>query len=255
MNGEPIAQTELYNRLVAQGGISMLDTLIREKLVEQAARQANVTVDPAEIDREIAKIRQQVGGEQAFQQALLKNNITLQQLRDYQVFRLRATKLIAPGISASDADLLLFFEANRAQFDRRQVHARHILVATEAEAKEIKAQLDQGADFAALAKARSIEPAAKNSGGDLGFFGRGRMVPEFEQVVFSLEQGAVSEPFQTAFGWHVAQVVEVKGTALDFEAMKADLHASYVEAKVQEQLEPWLAQLRAKAQITNTLEQ
>ena len=87
-----------------------------------------------------------------------------------------------------------------------QIRARHILVKTEAEAKEIIAELNKGADFATLAKAKSTGPTGPR-GGDLGFFGPGRMVPEFDKAAFALKVGEYSkEPVKSQFGWHVIKV-------------------------------------------------
>ena len=87
-----------------------------------------------------------------------------------------------------------------------EVHARHILVKTEEEAKAIIAELDAGKDFAALAKEKSTDPN-KDDGGDLGYFGKGRMVKEFEAAAFALEKGTYTKtPVKTDFGWHVIKV-------------------------------------------------
>ncbi|WP_170433600.1 peptidylprolyl isomerase [Ruegeria arenilitoris] len=95
------------------------------------------------------------------------------------------------------------YDAQFADFQGEdEFNASHILVATEDEAKEIKAQLDDGADFAELAKEKSTGPSGPN-GGALGWFGKGQMVPEFEQAVIGLEKDQVSDPVQTQFGWHV----------------------------------------------------
>jgi peptidyl-prolyl cis-trans isomerase C len=87
-----------------------------------------------------------------------------------------------------------------------EIHARHILVATEAEAKEVKARLLKGEDFATVAKEKSKDPSAE--GGDLGFFGRGQMLKPFEDAAFALKQGEISDPVQTQFGWHIIKVEE-----------------------------------------------
>ena len=89
-----------------------------------------------------------------------------------------------------------------------EVHARHILVSTEDDAKAIKAQLDAGADFATVAKAKSIEPGAKDSGGDLGYFTADKMVKPFADAAFALKVNEISQPIQTQFGWHVIQVLD-----------------------------------------------
>lgn len=89
-----------------------------------------------------------------------------------------------------------------------EVHARHILVATEEEAKAIKAELEGGKDFAELAKEKSTDPSAQQNGGDLGFFGRGMMVKPFEDAAFAMQPGQISEPIQSDFGWHVIKLEE-----------------------------------------------
>jgi peptidyl-prolyl cis-trans isomerase C len=91
----------------------------------------------------------------------------------------------------------------------REYHAAHILVASEDEAKAIKAELDDGADFAELAKEKSTGPSGPN-GGDLGWFSEGMMVKPFEDAVVALEPGAVSDPVQTQFGWHVIKLYDVR---------------------------------------------
>lgn len=107
-------------------------------------------------------------------------------------------------------------EAVRAEYDKfvaefepsEEIRASHILVASEDEAKAVKAELDGGADFATVAKEKSIDPGAAN-GGDLGFFGKGMMVAPFEEAAYALtEIGQVSEPVQSQFGWHVIRLEE-----------------------------------------------
>lgn len=111
-------------------------------------------------------------------------------------------------------------DAIRAEYDTfvqgfqptEEVRASHILVETEEEANTLKAELDGGADFASLAREHSIDPGAAN-GGDLGFFGRGMMVRPFEEAAFALEQGAISDPVQSQFGWHIIKLEEKRQSA------------------------------------------
>lgn len=111
--------------------------------------------------------------------------------------------------------------AVRAEYDKfvadftpsEEIRASHILVADEAEAKAIKAELDGGADFATLAKEKSIDPGAAN-GGDLGFFGKGMMVAPFEEAAFALtDVGQISAPVQSQFGWHIIRLEEKRQSA------------------------------------------
>src|ERR1700759_2947018 len=127
----------------------------------------------------------------------------------------------------------------------QEVHARHILVETEDEAKEIKAQLDKGADFAELAKKESKDPGASD-GGDLGFFTKDQMVPEFSAVAFALEPGKISDPVKSQFGWHIIKVEEKRNRkAPDFDQVKAQIE-TYVTRKAQAE---YVAKLRESAKV------
>ena len=104
-----------------------------------------------------------------------------------------------------DAMHKVYDEAVKQMPPEEEVHARHILVPTEAEAKDIEDQLKKGADFATLAKEKSKDPGAAD-GGDLGYFTKEQMVPEFSDAAFKLEKGQISDPVHTQFGWHIIQV-------------------------------------------------
>jgi parvulin-like peptidyl-prolyl isomerase len=112
-----------------------------------------------------------------------------------------------------------------------QVHARHILVATEAEAQQVLARLQNGEDFAAVAQEVSLDTTSGQQGGDLGWFGRGMMVAPFEEAAFALEVNQLSQPVQTQFGYHIIQVTE-KGLQADAQAFQT-----------------WFEQIRAQAAI------
>ena len=117
-----------------------------------------------------------------------------------------------------------------------EYHASHILVATEEQAKDLKVQLDGGADFAELAKANSTDGSAAG-GGDLGWFGPGMMVKPFEDAVIALQPGQVSAPVQTQFGWHLILLAETRDAAApplaDVSAeLSAELQRQAIEAHV-----------------------
>src|SRR5271163_1893859 len=127
----------------------------------------------------------------------------------------------------------------------QEVHARHILVETEDEAKAVKAELDKGADFAELAKKKSKDPGAAD-GGDLGFFTKDQMVPEFSAVAFALEPGKISDPVKSQFGWHIIKVEEKRNRkAPDFDQVKSQIE-TYVTRKAQAE---YVAKLRETAKI------
>jgi len=126
-----------------------------------------------------------------------------------------------------------------------EVHARHILVETEDQAKKIEDDLKKGADFGELAKKESKDPGASD-GGDLGFFTKDQMVPEFSAVAFALEPGKISDPVKTQFGWHVIKVEEKRTRkAPDFEQVKPQIE-TYVVRKAQAD---YVAKLRQTAKV------
>lgn len=122
-------------------------------------------------------------------------------------------------------ELIALYKAKLEVLPKEEdVHARHILVKTEDEAKAIALELGKGADFSKLASARSIDSATKDKGGDLGFFGRGKVVPEIEKSAMKLETGKISSPVESAFGWHIIKVEERRPKAPPtFESVKQRL--------------------------------
>lgn len=155
----------------------LLDQMIDRKLAAAEARKQNMQDDPA------VKRQLDAAADSVLQSALWNKRIEAE-LSEEKV-RARYERDVAgkPG--------------------QEEVHARHILVKTEDEAKEVRAALQKGADFAKLAAEKSIDPTP---GGDLGFFPRGVMVPEFTEAAFKLKPGELSEPVQTKFGWHVIKL-------------------------------------------------
>jgi peptidyl-prolyl cis-trans isomerase C len=136
---------------------------------------------------------------------------------------------------SDDAERKVYEEAVKQVKNEEEVHARHILVPTEDEAKAILAQLKGGADFAALAKEKSKDPGAAE-GGDLGYFTKEQMVPEFAEVAFKLGKGQLSDPVKTQFGWHVIKVEEkrIRPTPT-FEQVKPQIE-NYVAHRAQAEL-------------------
>lgn len=152
----------------------------------------------------------------------------------------------AKAASTDEAMRKVYDDATKQMKPEEEVHARHILVETEEEAKAIKEELQKGADFAELAKSKSKDPGAAAEGGDLGFFSKDQMVPEFADAAFKLEKGQTSEPVKSPFGWHIIQVEEKRTRPVpDFEAVKPQLE-QFVVRKAQSE---YLAKLRETAKI------
>ncbi|ABD86100.1 peptidylprolyl isomerase [Rhodopseudomonas palustris] len=162
--------------------------------------------------------------------------------------RLLMDNLLAVEGKAATTDAAMkkvYDDAAKQITGETEVRARHILVETEDEAKAIEDELKKGADFAELAKKKSKDPGASD-GGDLGFFTKDQMVPEFSSVAFALEPGKISDPVKSQFGWHIIKVEEKRNRkAPDFAQVKAQIE-TYVTRKAQAD---YVTKLRETAKI------
>lgn len=200
------------------------------------------------------KLIQQSGGEEMFNFQLAYTGLTLEDVEKDIERYLKVVKLIEPRIKITEEEIVSYFEENKADFDQEeQVQASHILVEDEETAKEVKRLLDEGGDFATLAKDYSTDGAAQY-GGDLGYFGRGEMVEEFEAAAFSLAIGEISDPVKTQFGYHIIKVTDRK------EAQEATLENSrnlveeaLKEEKVNAEYGTWLTEVKEQYEIVNNL--
>ncbi len=167
---------------------------------------------------------------------------------------LARTKLLMEALLQNEAKAAVTDEAMKKVYaeaikdigDEQEVSARHILVESEDEAKKIAADLKKGGDFAAVAKEKSKDPGSKDSGGDLGFFTKDQMVPEFAEVAFKLDKGQISDPVKSQFGWHVIRVDDKRAKQPPaFEQVKDQIE-NFVQRKAQAEL---IQKLRAEAKI------
>jgi peptidyl-prolyl cis-trans isomerase C len=155
--------------------------------------------------------------------------------------------LAAEGKAATTDEAMkkVYEEAAKQITSEFEVRARHILVETEDEAKAVVEELKKGADFAELAKKKSKDPGASD-GGDLGFFTKDQMVPEFSAIAFTLEPGKISDPVKSQFGWHVIKVEEKRNRqAPPIDQVKGQIE-TYVTRKAQAD---YVAKLRETAKV------
>lgn len=255
VNGEPITKDRLYDTMVKQYGPDVLDSLISDKIVELEAKAKNITIADADVDKELQQYVEQYGGQAAFEQALASSGYTMDAIKKNVRMNLTMVKLLEPEITITDDELQKFFNDNKSSFDQpEQVKASHILVDTEEKAKEVKEKLAAGEDFAKLAGEYSTDTGTKDNGGDLGFFGKGDMVPEFEQVAFTLAVGQVSEPVKSDYGYHIIKVIEKQAAKeASFEESKAEVKDAVLQQKLPEAYNTWIQDKYTKYKIENTL--
>ena len=210
----------------------VLDQLIDQALITQAAAEMGLSVTDDELEESIASIKASLESEEAFAKSLVANNLTEEEFRSLQRQQLLSRKVM-DRITADVPD------------EAEQVHARHILVETEEEAQSILDQLESGADFAELAKEHSTDETTKDNGGDLGFFPRGVVLPEFEEAAFALDVGERSGVVQTPYGYHIIEVLERETRPVPDEIK---------EGLRQQIIINWLDAQRAQADIVRYLD-
>ena len=225
IGGEKVLRSEVFNYIstlpeqIRQMPLQTLfplalDQVLNNKIIGMKADQAKMETDP-----EVTKLLETAKGQ------IVRNVYVERELNK----------------AISQKDLLKAYEKMLEGFERvEEVHARHILVADEAKAREIIAKLDGGAKFEDLTKESSDAPTAQN-GGDLGFFAKAEMVPEFAEAAFKIAPGSYSkDPVKTQFGWHVVKVEEKRQRPEpQFEAVKPQLEAQVRREQLNRMLEKW----------------
>jgi len=286
VNGEKITRAqveEAFNNAVQASGAKvdaltpeekmegyrqLTDELIMDKLVSKAAE--GVTVPQAEIDAEITKIKGQFPSEEEFNKQIIAVGQSPDKLGDSLKKMLQQQKWMESKIGKTavpDADARKFYDTNTKEFEQPEtVKASHILILVNkddsedvvkqklAVAQKAAARAKKGEDFTKLAKELSQEPGAKESGGDLGFFPKDQMVPEFAEAAFAQKTGQISDPVRTQYGWHVIKVTDKKkaGT-VPYDEVKKQLLAYLEKDKQRKAVQELLKSMRDSAKIENTI--
>ena len=253
VNGETITRGETAEALFELHGESVLEMLITARLIEQEARRQNITLTEEEIDEGIAGFAMQsfMVSEEDFYTFLEEQGRSVELFRNFFSPSMLLQKLAMAELDPEEEEVRQFFEDNARLFGQvEEVEARHILVETEEEAAEILALLQAGEDFALLAGERSLDLGSGAQGGQLGFFARGRMVPEFEEAAFNLEVGAISEPVATNFGYHIIQLLDRRAAVMpSFEEVSEDAREMLINSRLDSRMDLILQQLFEEAEI------
>jgi foldase protein PrsA len=255
VGSKSISKEDLYTTLVDQYGEAALDTLIAEKIVELESKEKEITVKKSEMEEELQTIQDSYGDEEAFNEALASSGASLDSVKENIKTYLLTEKLLQDRISISDDQVKEYFEENKDSFaQEEQVEASHILVEDEETAKEVKEKLDNGGDFAELAKEYSTDTSNAESGGELGFFAKGEMVAEFDEKAFTMKKGEISEPVKTEFGYHIIKVTdkkEAKEAVLDEH--KEEVKDLLFDQALQTEYGTWLEEQKEEYKIENLL--
>lgn len=255
VNGVEITKDQLYKELAAKGGEQTLTQMINEQIVNQEAQKNNIQVSSADIDKEIQTYITQYGSEEALNQALQQYGMTKDDLRKQVEMNQKLTKLLEPQIKVTDEEIKQAYDANKNAFTTpEQVRTSVILVKTEAEANDIIKQLKSGADFAELAKSKSLDTATKDKGGDTDFFARGQKEEAVEVAAFKLAKDEISGAVKTSEGYQVLKLTDRKEAhTATLDEKKEEIRKSLVAQQVSTLSQTWMEEQKGKAKITNTL--
>ncbi|MFD2216235.1 peptidylprolyl isomerase [Metabacillus endolithicus] len=212
-----ITKDEFYDAMKARFGADVLTELVHEKVLSE-----KYEVTDEEVQTEFDNLKTQYGAQ--FESVVqTQGEDVVKQMVKVDLLRKKAAEAEA---EVTDEDIKAYYDTLEGQ-----IRASHILVADEATAKEVKEKLDAGESFEDLAKEYSTDPGSAQNGGDLGWFGEGAMVQEFQDAAFKLKEGEVSAPVKSDYGFHIIKVTE---TVKPLEEMKESLKEEVRNQKIQQ---------------------
>ncbi|WP_419878218.1 peptidyl-prolyl cis-trans isomerase [Brevibacillus centrosporus] len=250
VGGSTISEADYISALKQKFGDQVLQDMVNREVVFQAAKQQGVTVDQAELDQEMAQIRESYGSssDSEFEQALIKQaGTTVEALRREITYQLLLQALATKDIVISDEELLTFYNNHPERYARpMQMRLWQIVVASQQEAEQVAAELKQGANFQALAKERSIDSLTSGNDGDMGWLSLGdsRLPDEAQDVVADLETKKISAPMKVKENYVIYQMADRrKAEQQSFEQVKEAIRKELAFAQV-ESLDGVLDRLR-----------
>ena len=286
VNGKDITRTQLqdiFNAAVQSSGMNvadlssaqqlggytqLLNDLIDRQLLLDAASKEEITSE--DVEAEIKKFKSQFPDEAIFDTQMKQAGMSNEKLQNDVREELKIRRWMESQVKTSDvtdADAKSFYESNLKEFEQPEtVKASHILFMVDADAapevvkekqeaaQKAAARAKGGEDFTTLAKELSEEPGAKESGGDLGFFPKDRMVPEFANAAFAANLNDISEPVKTQFGWHVIKVTDKKAAGtVPFDEVNNQITSYLKSTRQREAVQKVMKDLKDSAKIQTFL--
>ena len=251
----PKEGTAQYDQLKA----SIVNYLVQNEVIKQQAADMNVTVTQKQLDERVKQVTQQIGGQQKLDALLKKQGVTMEQLKtqlEAQMLQDAVRTKVGDNAKVTPEQIQAYYNdpKNKSQFVvPDSIEARHVLVNTKAEAQKVQRLLtadNSDANWNKVAKQYSIDPGSKDKGGSLGSFPKGRMVPEFEKVAFSIKPGTVSAPVKSQFGYHIIEVTKkTPGSSKTFAEAKPMIEQALKSQLQAKAWETWLVDAEKKAGI------
>ena len=245
----PKAGTPEYQSLQNQA----VAYLVQREEYAREAKEMGIEITDAEVAKELDKVKQDYfqNDQKKFEAGLKEQGYTVAALREDIHAQLVSKKLyerVTKDVQVTDADLQKHYAENKDQYSVAESRSvRHILVKTKAEADKLHAELESGADFAALAKQSSLDPGSKEQGGKLTV-SRGQTVAPFDKAAFSLKTNQLSAPVKTEFGYHLIQPLAAAkaGSVTPFAKVKAQIRTQLVEERKNKAVSDWAAEIEKK---------
>lgn len=214
---------------------SIVTMMVQDKLIANDIKKNDIKVDDKEVEDALMQSVQNFGGQENFDKTLDDYNMELDKFKETlkkDLMYKKHREWFDENNKVTDDEIKKYFEDNKDEFAK--VDASHILVEDEQTANDIKSRLDNGEDFASLAKEYSKDTASAQNGGALGAFAKGQMVKEFEDAAFSMKEGEISAPVKSQFGYHIIKVNSIKDSFEDSKdeitkKIKDQKYADYIK--------------------------
>ncbi len=269
VNGEEISVEDFMNEyeiskkgVIAQFGDDILDevgpdgqtlrdsiknttveNLILQRVIEQEATKMGIEITEEELDSSFAEFIESEGGEENYNNYIEENGISDEYMRSMMAQQLMLIEYQTAFIEEteiSDERAQEFFEENKESLVA--INASHILLSEEEEAKEVLARIENGEDFAEIAKEESLDSGSAVNGGNLGYFSKGKMIPEFDEAAFALEEGEISDLVKTDIGYHIIKLEDKKD---NYDELKDKI----INMMKHDEFEETVTQLRENADV------
>lgn len=255
--------TEELEQKLKEAEENIINQMIEEKLILSEAKELDIEIDQARIDRRIEEIKEKFSSEEEFEKALERQELTLKNLRDrfgdQEIMKKAVEYFVRSEINLDLMEIRQFYQSHKSELVRpEKARLRNILIKAENEeneymalqkAKSILGRLNKGENFEELARIYS-QGANAGEGGDLGFIERGQLIKEIDEVVFALAPGEFSDVIRTNQGYRIFKLEEKKSKELlSFEEAQDEIRQILYNTKFTEVFKEWLAKLKEEAYI------
>ena len=260
VNGQPIFGQQLTDELLLRWGEMGLESFIQEIAIEQAAAEAGIEVSDKELEKHALEVQRSIDMRapetgQSFTLWLAKQKISLYGFRKRLRIQMLLEEMVKDQVEVTDEEVKDLWERTKDRMRQpEKMHVSHICVTTEEEAKQVRAEILAGKDFAEVAKQHSIDPWTKDRGGDYGWIGRGD--DPFQKGALELSQdGELSPPVETKMGWHIIRREEHRPASIpSFEEIRDELRERMLSQRRLQMMNQKRGEILQAAKIERNLE-